>query len=309
MPESIAPLTCACRMCVPLVDVIASVIMRVLVAAGLAVLVVVDGSAAYADPASPQINPVRGGREDARLLGEQLRELDQAAMAPRVVPSPSGEPRQGEPPADAVARLERGAAAYRARDFTRALTELVEASRLAPGWPEPYRLLALAQADSDDCPSALINIDAFAALVPGDPRIPELAAPRDRCLHSGTLRVSSAPTGATIRVDGGPPIGTTSQRLTLPAGLHTVTVEKSGFAPGSQRVEIDPSSVRYASFTLSVARDRPRAQHGWLWVAIGAVATAAAVGVTLMATQGGSDDGGTKRGLPGVTCDAQGCHP
>jgi hypothetical protein len=39
------------------------------------------------------------------------------------------------------------------------------------------------------------------------------------------------------------------------------------------------------------------------------VATAAAVGVTLMATQGGSDDGGTKRGLPGVTCDAQGCHP
>ena len=178
--------------------------MRSLVATGVAVLAA-SAAVTYADPGSPQVSPARRAWEDAQRLGEPLRDLDrEAAPAPGAPPSPAVEPRPGDPrQADASACLDRGVAAYRARDFGRAIGELVAASRLLPGWPDPYRWLALAQAESDDCPSAVINIDAFAARVaPGDHRMPELAALRDRCLHTGVLRVDSAPAGATIRACG-----------------------------------------------------------------------------------------------------------
>jgi len=281
-------------------------IMRWLVATGVAVVAAAYGEAASADPESPQVSPIRGAREDAQRLGEQMRDLDREAApepgagppSPAVAPRRGGDPRQ----ADASACLDRGIAAYRARDFTRAIGELVAASRLVPGWPEPYRWLALAQAQTDDCPSALINIDAFAArLAPGDRRNSELSALRDRCLHTGELRVDSAPAGATIRVDDGPPVGTTSQRLMLRAGVHTVTAEKPGFEPGSQRVEIEPLGVRYTRFDLTVAHDRPLVQRWWLWAGL-AVGAAAAIGLAVEATRG------SNHGL-GVTCDATGCHP
>lgn len=277
--------------------------MRSLVASGVAVLVAASGGATYADPASPQVAPTRGAREDAQRLEEPLRDLDRDAAGPGAVPpasssAPSGDPRQ----ADASACLDRGVAAYRVHDFARAIGELVAASRLLPGWPDPYHWLALAQAASDDCPSAVINIDAFAARVgPGDRRLTELSALRDRCLATGVLRVDAAPAGATIRIDDGPPVGTTSQRLTLRTGAHTVTVEKPGFEPGSQRVEVDPLGARYASFQLSAVHDRPLAQRWWVWAAVG-VATAVVVGLAVEATQH------SDRGL-GVTCDLSGCHP
>jgi hypothetical protein len=287
--------------------------MRSLVATGVTVLAAVSGAATYADPGSPQISPGRGAREDAQRLGEQLRDLDrEAASEPGAVPPPPAavEPRHGGDPrqADASACLDRGVAAYRARDFARAVSELVEASRLAPGWPDPYHWLALAQAESDDCPSALINIAAFAARVaPGDRRMPELSALRDRCLHTGELRVDSAPTGATIRVDDGPPVGTTSQRLMLRAGVHTVTVEKPGFEPGSQRIEVEPLGIRYTRFALTAEHDRPR---WWLWAAIGAglVATVIVIGAPHDTTQRPERPAAPPNVLPGVTCDAQGCH-
>jgi len=288
--------------------------MRWLVATGVVALAG-SGEATYADPASPQVSPTRRAWEDAQRLGEQLRDLDRAA-APEPgagPPSPAGEPRPGDPrQADASACLDRGVAAYRARDFARAVGELVAASRLVPGWPDPYRWLALAQAESGDCPSAAINVAAFAACVaPGDPRLPELSALRDRCLRTGELRIDSAPTGATIRVDDGPPVGTTSQRLTLRAGVHTVTVEKPGFEPGSQQVEVDPLGVRYARFALTAEHDRPVVQRWWLWAAIGVgvVATAIVLSASHDTTQRPEQPATPPPNvLPGVTCNALGCH-
>src|SRR5690349_7584057 len=115
-----------------------------------------------------------------------------------------------EPADEARDHHEPGVAAYRARKFTLAVDELLAANRLAPDRPEPYRWLALTEAEIDDCPSALINIDAFLSRAPaGDPGAPELAVLRDRCLGNGKLDVDSTPSGATIRVDGGPPVGAT----------------------------------------------------------------------------------------------------
>lgn len=285
--------------------------MRWLVATGAAALAVGYGGATFADPASPQVSPDRRAWEDAQRLGEQLRDLDrQAAPEPAGPPSPAAvEPRSGDPrQTDASACLGRGVAAYRAHDFARAIGELVAASRLMPGWPDPYRWLALAQAESGDCASAVINIAAFTARVaPGDRGMPELSALRDRCLHTGELRVDSVPAGAAIRVDDGPPVGTTSQRLTLRTGVHTVTVEKLGFEPGSQRVEVDPFSVRYARFALTAERDPPVAERWWFWAAIGGGIVA-----TILAVSSAHDTpqtSGRSSGLPGVTCGAAGCHP
>lgn len=215
----------------------------------------------------------------------------------------------GAPPDEASEHLARGVAAYQARHFPQAVDELLEANRLAPDRPEPYRWLALAEAEIDDCPSALINVDAYLARVPpGDPGAAELAALRDRCLGAGRVDVDSAPTGATIRVDGGPPIGATPiKHLAMRVGPHTLTLEKQGFEPLSHRIEVRPLGVEYASLTLTPARPSP--SRRWLaWVALGA---AAAVGAVIVISNGSHDapDMRTAPSLPGVKCTSAGCHP
>jgi hypothetical protein len=204
---------------------------------------------------------------------------------------------------DASARLERGVAAYRARDFARAMNELLEANRLAPDWPDPYRWLALVEAEVDDCQSALINLETFVARVPaGDPRVPELVALRDRCLHTGKLGVDSTPSGAAIRIDGGPPVGTTPARLTVRTGPHRISLEKPGFEPQARGVDVGVGGLGHASFALTAAHDPPLTQRWWFWTALGAVAVTA-IGLTYEATRSSGQD------LPGVTCSAAGCHP
>ena len=223
-------------------------------------------------------------------------------------PSPPAElppPGPGPGPAggDAAAHLELGVAAYSARDYPRAARELLEANRLAPELADPYRWLALTDVQIGDCPSALINIDAFAARAPAaDGLLPELVALRDRCLYTGAVAVESTPTGAAIRIDGGPPIATTpARRLALRAGSHTITVEKSGFEPQSREVAVRALGIDYASFALSAEHHTPLTQRWWLWAAVGTVVIAA--GVTYAATRDPAPQ------FPGVTCDSGGCHP
>ena len=219
---------------------------------------------------------------------------------------PPGAP--GAPIDEASDHLARGVAAYQARHFPQAVDELLQANRLAPDRPEPYRWLALAEAEIDDCPSALINIDAYVARVPpDDPGAAELAALRDRCLGAGQVDVDSTPSGATIRVDGGPPIGATPIRhLAMRVGPHTLTLEKQGFEPWSQRIEVRPLGAEYASVTLTPARPPP-SRHWLAWAALGA---AAVVGAVIVISH---DSSGSMRtaapSLPGVTCTSAGCHP
>lgn len=206
----------------------------------------------------------------------------------------------------ALAHLDRGVAAYRAGDFVRAHTELAEANRLAPDRPNPYRWLALTEAQLDDCRGALVNIEGFLSRVPAtDPRVAELVQLRDRCLHTGKLDVSSTPSGATIRVDGGPPIATTPARnLVLPTGPHVLSLEKPGFAALSHPIDVRPFGIDRATFTLSTApaRSTPLVRRWWFWTAVGALAITAA-GVTYELTR----DSASR--LPALTCDGSGCHP
>lgn len=252
--------------------------MRSLVASGLAVLAAVQGVGAHADPVVPEAGSLRSHREDAERMAWQLRDLDRAAAADSGMPdsAPSARPAAAGDPhrADAAARMDRGLAAYRGADYVRAVGELVEASRLSPDWPEPYRWLALAEIELDDCASAMLNVAAFAARVPpGDHRVPELAALRVRCLHRPRFGFAAQPGG------------------------------------------VDSLHAREVTGAPSGGYDRPLIQRWWLWSAVG-LATAAVVGVIWATSGSGSGSGtatgpgaGGDHGLPGVTCDATGCHP
>jgi len=223
------------------------------------------------------------------------------AVAVLLAAAPAG----ADPAEDAaLAHLDRGVAAYRAGDFARAHDELLEANRLTPDRPNPYRWLALAEAELDDCQSALINIEAFLSRVPaGDERIPELVALRDRCLHTGRITIDSTPSGAAIQLDGGPAIATTpARRLVMRVGAHTVTLSKPGFVPYTARVEVHPFGTDYATFHLSVAQATPLTHRWWFWTAV----AAAAIVVGGLAYDTASD---SPTRLPPLTCTATGCRP
>jgi PEGA domain-containing protein len=209
----------------------------------------------------------------------------------------------------AAIHLERGIAAYRAHEFSRAMTELLAANRQALDSPEPYRWIALTEAEIDDCRSALINIETFVSLVPaGDPRVPELTALRDRCRYTGNLTVESTPSGAAIRIDRGPVVGATPLRhLAMRAGRHTITVDKPGFESQSRDVDVRALATDHAGFALTAAHDTLLVQHWWFWVGVGAAAFA--LGVVAYDQRASTGPGSSPPGLPPVTCTASGCRP
>jgi hypothetical protein len=95
----------------------------------------------------------------------------------------------------AQVHLDRGVAKFQAGDYAGAHAELLIAHDLAPDKPNPYRWLALTEAQLDDCPSALLNIDEFLKRVSAtDERRPEMIRLRALC-----ARVEPAPTAAPIK--------------------------------------------------------------------------------------------------------------
>ncbi len=204
----------------------------------------------------------------------------------------------------ALAHLDRGVAAYRAGDFARAHTELAAASRLAPDRPNPYRWLALTDVELGDCRAALVNIESFLSRVASDdPRAAELVALRERCLATGTLSVATTPSGAALRVDGGPPIATTPvNNLAIRVGRHVITLDKPGFVSLSHQIDVRPFGAGYATYALSAEPAAPLVRRWWFWAAVGAAAITAA-GLSYELTRGSDPR------LPLVTCDPSGCHP
>jgi len=205
----------------------------------------------------------------------------------------------------ALAHLDRGVAAFRAGDFAQARAEIAVAQRLAPDRPNPYRWLAMAEVELGDCRSALVDIESFLSRVPaGDPRVAEVIALRGRCIPTGMLRVDSAPSGAALHVDGGPPIATTpTPSLAIAAGMHRIGIAKPGYVALEAALEVRAVGVTYARYALIAERaDRPVYRRWWFWAAVGAVAITAA-GLSYAATRDG------EARLPLVTCDDGGCHP
>jgi hypothetical protein len=85
----------------------------------------------------------------------------------------------------ALVHLDRGIAAFDAKDFATAHHELSIAHELAPTKANPYRWLALTEIQLGDCVSALPHIDGFLSRVPaGDARIPEMTRWREFCTRS-----------------------------------------------------------------------------------------------------------------------------
>lgn len=208
--------------------------------------------------------------------------------------------------ARALAHLDRGVAAYRAGDFARARAELTAASELAPDRPNPYRWLALADSALGDCDAALVHVESFLSRVAaGDPRVAEIIAIRQRCLSSGRVTVTSTPSGAAIRIDGGAPAATTPvHRLALPLGRHRISVEKPGFVTETHDFDVAASGELWQRFDLQPEPARTSVlRRWWFWAAVGAVAVTAG-GITYGLTRGSSPSR-----LPPVTCDATGCHP
>lgn len=85
----------------------------------------------------------------------------------------------------ALLHLDRGIAAFDAKDFTTAARELSIANQLAPTKANPYRWLALTEIQLGDCVAATGHIDGFLARVTrDDPRIPEMTRWREFCRRS-----------------------------------------------------------------------------------------------------------------------------
>lgn len=207
--------------------------------------------------------------------------------------------------ADAQAALERGVAAYRAGELTAARDELTAANKLAPDSPNPYRWLAIVEVGLGNCMPALVHVEGFLARVPStDARIPEVIALRDRCLTPGSLAVTSTPSGASIRIDGGGIVGSTPHRaLDLRPGSHTVAVDKPGFVAATRTLELAAGSELAIDFTLERRASGGSTSRWWLWAALGA-GVVTAIGVTYAVTR----DGGTSQPLPPVVCMPAGCQ-
>ncbi|HEU4613456.1 MAG TPA: hypothetical protein VFS15_15300 [Kofleriaceae bacterium] len=101
-------------------------------------------------------------------------------------------PVRADPAEDqALAHLDRGIAAFEAKDFRTARREFTQAHELVPDKANPYRWLALAEIQLGDCPAALPHITGFLARVPTtDSRVAEMTRWRDFCVRETAPQVT-----------------------------------------------------------------------------------------------------------------------
>jgi hypothetical protein len=204
----------------------------------------------------------------------------------------------------ALVHLDRGVAAFRARDYTGALREFRAASQLAPDRPNPYRWLALTDMQLGDCRSALVHADGFLSRVPADDaRAPELVRLRERCRRTGVLAVDSSPRSAALRIDDALVGRTPYRALSMRAGAHRLVAESPGYHPAGRSIVVQAGGELAVRLDLTPARV-PITRRWWFWSAVIGAAAAATVAV-VVASSGGPDDAL----LPPIRCDASGCDP
>lgn len=205
--------------------------------------------------------------------------------------------------AAALEHMNRGVAAFRAKQFARAHSEFAAASELAPDRPNPYRWLALTEVQTGDCPRAVVHAEAFLARVPpDDPRAPELIRVRDLCRRTGALRVQSNPSPVSLRIDGEPVGWTPYRSLAMRPGSYRVAAERDGYERSERTVVIRPGAQLAVRIDLEPL-SRPITRRWWFWAAVAGVAAAAATTAVVLS----ADDDGVAL-LPPVRCDEAGCE-
>jgi hypothetical protein len=104
--------------------------------------------------------------------------------------------------------------------------------------------------------------------------------------EKGVLQVESSPPGARLWLDDSE-LGEAPQKRTLTPGEYRIKAELEGFLPREERVLLD---ARGRVLTLSLVAKPPPPPPPWYkrwywWTAIGAIVTAGAVAVTVIALQ------------------------
>ena len=72
---------------------------------------------------------------------------------------------------------------------------------------------------------------------------------------TGTLYISSIPSGAAITIDGVESGQTNRYVRNLASGIHTITLTKPGYLPGTKQVSVNTGGVEWVSFTLKKGGD------------------------------------------------------
>jgi hypothetical protein len=203
----------------------------------------------------------------------------------------------------ALLHLDRGVAAFRAGDYTRAHREFQAASELAPDRPNPYRWLALTEVQLGDCRRAVVSADGFLSRVRADdPRAAELVRLRGLCQRTGVLLVDSAPPGAALRIDDAVVGRTPYRALSMRAGAYKLVAEKPGHQTAERSIIVQPGRELAIRFELARSR-RPITRRWWFWPAV--VGVAAAVTTSIVIASSGPEEAL----LPPIRCDANGCRP
>jgi hypothetical protein len=159
------------------------------------------------------------------------------------------------PSVDAARELDQlGVRSFREGRFTDAATYF-RAAFDRGGPPTELWNVARVQERRDDLEAAESALEEYLAsgeLAPGDRAEAqrELQSLRAR---ASTLTVTTTPEGATLTVDGKTAPGVTPLSQTIAAGEHTVTAQKSGFAPATQVVKARLGRALVVSLDLAAA--------------------------------------------------------
>ncbi len=106
----------------------------------------------------------------------------------------------------------------------------------------------------------------------------------EKGLQPGTLKLESTPAGATIYLDDAE-VGVTPLELEVQAGSHRLRIEKPGFAPQSQDIDLAGGVRESYSVSLSelVEEEAPPTIPAWPgWTLVGLGGGAAVAGVVLI---------------------------
>jgi hypothetical protein len=161
--------------------------------------------------------------------------------------APPAAPKAAKPPTAAQQKKAREAlndaeTKFNAGDFAGALERYRASNELVPSPQNQYKI-ALSLDKQGKNAEAVEAYKAFLAT----PQLPEAVAEQKKLaegrlaeLSEGTVKVTSAPPGATITVDGAPQAAPTPTTIKLKPGKHTVVIAANGFEPITNEIDVPP---------------------------------------------------------------------